>query len=100
MIIDLRDNTGGYLDTASKVTSMFTKKGEKIVNFEIMRNEESKFLFIIKKSQKPNPKLKSEEEGKISLEYLKKQELETNNNEPQKTKNKNSEEELYGELIK
>lgn len=80
--------------------SSITKKGEKIVNFEIMRNEESKFLFTIKKSQKPNPKLKSEEEGKISLEYLKQQELKINNNEPQKTKNKNSEEELYGELIK
>lgn len=30
LIIDLRDNTGGYLDAASKVTSMFTKKGQKI----------------------------------------------------------------------
>lgn len=30
LIIDLRNNTGGYLDIASKVTSMFTKKGEKI----------------------------------------------------------------------
>lgn len=79
--------------------STTTKQGEKIVNFEIMRNEESKFLFIIKKSQKPNPKLKSEEDGKISLEYLKKQELETNIKK-QETNNKDSEEELYGELIK
>lgn len=30
LIIDLRNNTGGYLDMASKVTSMFIKKGEKI----------------------------------------------------------------------
>lgn len=30
LIIDLRNNTGGYLDIASKVTSMFIKKGEKI----------------------------------------------------------------------
>lgn len=30
LIIDLRNNTGGYLDMASKVTSMFVKKGEKI----------------------------------------------------------------------
>lgn len=30
LIIDLRNNTGGYLDVASKVTSMFIKKGEKI----------------------------------------------------------------------
>ncbi len=30
LIIDLRNNTGGYLDLASKVTSMFIKKGEKI----------------------------------------------------------------------
>lgn len=30
LIIDLRNNTGGYLDIASKTTSMFIKKGEKI----------------------------------------------------------------------
>lgn len=28
LIIDLRDNTGGFLDAAKKVTSMFTKKGQ------------------------------------------------------------------------
>lgn len=30
LIIDLRDNTGGYLDAASLVTSQFTKKGQRI----------------------------------------------------------------------
>lgn len=30
LIIDLRNNTGGYLDIASRITSMFVKKGEKI----------------------------------------------------------------------
>lgn len=79
--------------------SSITKQGAKIVNFEVMRSEESKFLFIIKKSQKPNPKLKSEEEGKISLEYLKRQESETNIKQ-EETNSKDSEEELYGELIK
>lgn len=30
LIIDLRDDTGGYLDAASKVTSLFTEKGKTI----------------------------------------------------------------------
>jgi len=30
LIIDLRNNTGGYLDAASKVTSLFIEKGKKI----------------------------------------------------------------------
>lgn len=76
-----------------------TKQGEKTIDFEEMREERNKFLFTIKKSQKPNPKIVKKEEGKISIRELEK--LETKEIKQSKTKNsKDSEEELYGELIK
>lgn len=43
LIIDLRNNTGGYLDIASKVTSMFIKKGEKIYSLNDKDKIESYF---------------------------------------------------------
>lgn len=43
LIIDLRNNTGGYLDIASKVTSMFIKKGEKIYSLNGKDKIESYF---------------------------------------------------------
>lgn len=76
-----------------------TKQGEKTIDFEEMREDRNKFLFTIKKSQKPNPKIVKKEEGKISIRELEK--LETKEIKQSKTKNnKDSEEELYGELIK
>lgn len=76
-----------------------TKQGEKTIDFEEMREDRNKFLFLIKKSQKPNPKIVKKEEGKISIRELEK--LETKEIKQSKTKNsKDSEEELYGELIK
>ena len=76
-----------------------TKQGEKTIDFEEMREDRNKFLFTIKKSQKPNPKVAKKEEGKISIRELEK--LETKEIKQSKTKNsKDSEEELYGELIK
>ena len=76
-----------------------TKQGEKTIDFEEMREERNRFLFTIKKSQKPNPKIVKKEEGKISIRELEK--LETKEIKQSKTKNsKDSEEELYGELIK
>ena len=77
-------------------------KGEKIIDFDMMRKQDNKFLFTIKKSQKPNPALKSEETNKISLEYLRKQEEENDNvfiTKSNKTKEK-EEDELYSELKK
>ena len=78
-------------------------KGEKIIDFDIMRKEDNKFLFTIKKNQKPNPALKSEETNKISLEYLRKQEEENDNVSSiknKKTKEEKEEDELYIELKK
>ncbi len=78
-------------------------KGEKIIDFDMMRKEDNKFLFTIKKSQKPNPALKSEETNKISLEYLRKQEEENSNVSSiknKKTKEEKEEDELYIELKK
>lgn len=43
LIIDLRDDTGGYLDAASKVTSLFTKKGQKIYSLNY-KNEVTHYM--------------------------------------------------------
>jgi len=43
LIIDLRNNTGGYLDVANKVTSMFIKKGEKIYSLDVKNQIEDYF---------------------------------------------------------
>jgi len=42
LIIDLRNNTGGYLEAANKVTSLFTEKGKKIYSLEY-KNEITHF---------------------------------------------------------
>lgn len=43
LIIDLRDDTGGYLDAASKVTSLFTKKGQIIYSLNY-KNEVTNYM--------------------------------------------------------
>lgn len=43
LIIDLRDNTGGYLDAAAKVTSMFTTKGKTIYSLS-EKNEKKPYI--------------------------------------------------------
>ena len=42
LIIDLRNNTGGYLEAANKVTSIFTEKGKRIYSLEY-KNEITHF---------------------------------------------------------
>jgi len=42
LIIDLRNNTGGYLEAANKVTSIFTEKGKRIYSLEY-KNEVTHF---------------------------------------------------------
>ncbi len=43
LIIDLRDNTGGYLDAAASVTSLFTEKGKKIYSLNY-KNEVTNYF--------------------------------------------------------
>lgn len=43
LIIDLRENTGGYLDAATKVTSLFTEKGKKIYSLSY-KNEKTDYF--------------------------------------------------------
>ena len=42
LIIDLRENTGGYLDAGTKVTSLFTEKGKKIYSLSY-KNEKTDY---------------------------------------------------------
>jgi len=53
LIIDLRDNTGGYLDIASKVTSMFMEKGKKIYSLSY-KNEVTHYFDETTDSKKYN----------------------------------------------
>ena len=79
-----------------------TKQGEKIIDFEEMREERNKFLFTIKKSQKPNPKITKKEDGKISIRELEKLETkEIKTIKDKKSKNDiDNENETYLELMK